>query len=153
MTNAIRKSAAVTLALAMLTVVSRAADVFVECESFAELGGWVVDAYSMRNMGSAYVMAHGCGRPVADAVGTVTVPAQGKYAVWARTRNWNAEWTKGAAGRFRIDINMNALSSTSSTSFLPTREPLSTPPRRRSLARISQSAASASHSTSDKGAK
>lgn len=32
-------------------------------------------------------------------------------SVWARTRNWNAEWTKGAAGRFRIDINMNALSS------------------------------------------
>ena len=84
---------------------AKGSDVFVECESFAELGGWVVDAYSMRNMGSAYVMAHGCGRPVADAVGTVTVPAQGKYAVWARTRNWNAEWTKGAAGRFKVKVN------------------------------------------------
>ena len=105
MTNAIRKSAAVTLALAMLTVVSRAADVFVECESFTELGGWVVDAYSMRGMGSAYVMAHGCGRPVADAVGSVSIPQKGLYSVWARTRNWNAEWTKGAAGLFKVKVN------------------------------------------------
>ena len=50
MMNAIRKSAAVTLAPAMLTIVSRAADVFVECESFGDLGGWVVDAYSMRSI-------------------------------------------------------------------------------------------------------
>ena len=68
---------------------SQNADVFVECESFGDLGGWVVDAYSIRAMGSAYVMAHGCGRPVADAVGEVSIPAKGTYAVWARTRNWN----------------------------------------------------------------
>ena len=31
-------------ALALVALQCRAADVFVECESFAELGGWVVDA-------------------------------------------------------------------------------------------------------------
>ena len=82
-----------------------AADAFVECESFTELGGWVVDAYSMRNMGSAYMMAHGCGRSVADAVGSVSIPQEGVYSVWARTRNWNAEWTKGAAGLFKVKVN------------------------------------------------
>ena len=87
-------------------------DVFVECESFRELGGWVVDAYSMRNIGSAYVMAHGCGRPVADAVGTLSVPSKGTYAVWARTRNWNAEWTKGAAGLFKVNVNGMELQET-----------------------------------------
>ena len=102
----------IAFAFALVAAQGRAAEVFVECESFAELGGWVVDAYSMRNMGSAYVMAHGCGRPVADAVGTVTVPAQGKYAVWARTRNWNAEWTKGAAGRFQVKVNGVELTET-----------------------------------------
>ena len=87
------------------TATLRGADVFVECESFDNLGGWVVDSYSMRSMGSAYVMAHGCGKPVADAVGTVSVPAKGTYTAWARTRNWNAEWTKGAAGRFKVKVN------------------------------------------------
>ena len=94
---------------------SQDADVFAECESFGDLGGWVVDAYSIRAMGSAYVMAHGCGRPVADAFVEVSIPAKGTYAVWARTRNWNAEWTKGAAGRFKVRVNGVALSETLGT--------------------------------------
>ena len=75
-----KKKIALNLASAMLAAASwcaSGADVFVECESFGELGGWVVDAYSMRNIGSAYVMAHGCGRPVADAVGRVSIPQEG----------------------------------------------------------------------------
>ena len=87
-------------------------DIFVECESFGDLGGWVVDAYSMRNMGSSYVMAHGYGRPVADAKGSVVVAKKGVYAVWAKTRNWNAEWTKGAAGQFKVKVNGSELSET-----------------------------------------
>ena len=95
----------VVAVIVFATATLRGADVFVECESFDNLGGWVVDSYSMRSMGSAYVMAHGCGKPVADAVGTVSVPAKGTYTAWARTRNWNAEWTKGAAGRFKVKVN------------------------------------------------
>ena len=82
---------------------------FVECESFRDLGGWVVDPHSMRQIGSSYVMAHGYGKPVRDAVTAATFSAAGRYAVWARTRNWNAVWTKGAAGRFQVVVDGTAL--------------------------------------------
>ena len=106
------------LVFAMLAAASwtaDGADVFVECESFGELGGWVVDSYSMRDMGSTYVMAHGCGTPVADAGGSVAVSQSGIYSVWARTRNWNAEWTKGAAGLFKVKVNGGELQETLGT--------------------------------------
>ena len=44
------------------------ANLFLEAESFAERGGWVIDCASMHKMGSAYLMAHGASVPVADAV-------------------------------------------------------------------------------------
>lgn len=81
-----------------------AASVLIECEAFESLGGWTVETQSMRQLGSSYVMAHGCGVPVADAVTNVKIPEAGEYALWARTRNWNAEWTGGAAGRFEVVI-------------------------------------------------
>lgn len=45
---------------------ARAEGVFVECESFAEKGGWVLDQQFMSEMGSSYLLAHGMGKPVAD---------------------------------------------------------------------------------------
>lgn len=54
-----------------LSLAANAATLYVECESFAELGGWVVDPHSMKALGSSYVMAHGIGKPVADAKTTV----------------------------------------------------------------------------------
>jgi len=92
-----------------------AATLFVECEGFDDLGGWKVDPHSMRQMGSSYVMAHGAGVPVRDAVTRVNVNEAGTYSVWARTRNWNAEWTKGAAGRFRVRVNGQLLPETLGT--------------------------------------
>ena len=41
---------------------------FVECETFTDYGGWVVDPHSMKRMGSSYLMAHGYGTPVRDAI-------------------------------------------------------------------------------------
>ena len=80
--------------------------VFVEAESFERLGGWTVETQSVRNMGSAYVMAHGLGVPVADAETTVEIPEAGEYEVWARTRNWVEEWRPGRhPGRFRVVVN------------------------------------------------
>jgi len=87
---------------------AKMASVYVECESFAERGGWVVDPHSTRAMGSAYLMAHGYGAPVADAAMTVRFAAGGRYAAWARTRDWSAEWREGrghAPGRFRIELS------------------------------------------------
>ena len=44
-----------------------AAEVLVEAEAFAERGGWVVDPQFMDQMGSPYLLAHGLGKPVANA--------------------------------------------------------------------------------------
>ena len=38
---------------------ARAEGVFVECESFADKGGWVLDQQFIDEMGSSYVLAHG----------------------------------------------------------------------------------------------
>ena len=51
--------------------------VFVEAESFATLGGWVIDQQFMDVMGSPYLLAHGIGRPVEDAVTKVDFAAAG----------------------------------------------------------------------------
>ena len=102
--------AAVLLCLAATGV--GAASFFVECESFDNLGGWVVDPHSMKALGSSYVMAHGVGKPVADAVTTVEVPSAGRYAVWAKTRDWSAEWREGrgtAPGRFKVLVDGEAI--------------------------------------------
>jgi hypothetical protein len=108
-------SASIFSLMIAASVAAAAETVYVECESFRELGGWTVDPHSSGKMGSAYIMAHGSGSPVADAVTEVEIPVSGKYSVWARTRNWNAEWTAlrkdcrnksaiPAAGRFRIAV-------------------------------------------------
>ena len=50
---------------------------FLEAESFRTLGGWVVDPSAMHRMGSAYLMAHGAGVPVADAETEFEITARG----------------------------------------------------------------------------
>lgn len=82
------------------------ANLFIEAESFKNLGGWVVDQQSMHIMGSSYVMAHGMGEPVADATTYVTLPESGKWYAYVRTRDWTAVWKRGsAAGIFKLKIN------------------------------------------------
>ena len=83
-----------------------AASVWLEAEAFDRLGGWVIDAQSMEQMGSAYVMAHGMGIPVPDAVTTCAIPESGRWTVWARTRDWTAVWKRGMpGGTFQVKIN------------------------------------------------
>lgn len=77
-----------------------------EAESFENVGGWSVETQSVRQMGSAYLMAHGMGVPVADAETTADIASPGMYTVWARTRNWIEEWASGKyPGRFEILVN------------------------------------------------
>lgn len=73
----------------------------IEAESFADLGGWVVDQQSMDVMGSPYVLAHGLGRPVANARTTCAIPP-GRWRLWVRTRDWVAPHGPGAF-RVRLD--------------------------------------------------
>ena len=82
-----------------------AATLFVECENFADRGGWTLDPSSTGEMGSSYLMAHGYGVAVKDAQTPFTVERAGRYSVCARTRNWAAQWTKGAPGIFRLAVD------------------------------------------------
>ncbi len=82
------------------------ARLFIEAESFSNLGGWVVDQQSMNIMGSSYVMAHGMGVPVPDATTWITLPEGGKWYAYARTRDWTAVWKRGTApGIFKIKVD------------------------------------------------
>jgi hypothetical protein len=87
--------------------------VLVEAESFRQRGGWVVDPQFMDQMGSPYLLAHGLGRPVADATTDLEFPATGSYRVWVRTKDWVAQWNApGAPGRFQLLVNGQALDAT-----------------------------------------
>jgi len=91
-------------------------DVWLEAESFETLGGWVIDQQSMDQMGSAYVMAHGMGVPVADAQTDCPIPESGQWTVWIRTRDWTAPWKRGKpGGTFKVLINGRELPETLGT--------------------------------------
>jgi hypothetical protein len=80
--------------------------VLVEAEGFKQHGGWVVDPQFMDLMGSPYLLAHGLGRPVADASTEVEFPAIGQYRVWVRTKDWVATWmAPGTPGQFQLLID------------------------------------------------
>lgn len=91
-------------------------DIWLEAESFDDLGGWVIDQQSMNQMGSAYIMAHGMGIPVRDAETVCVVPEPGQWTVWARTRDWTAPWKRGTPGGiFEVKINGRSLPQTLGT--------------------------------------
>ena len=88
----------------------KGAVILMEAESFAQRGGWVVDPQFMDIMGSPYLLAHGLGRPVADATTDMTSPSAGTYRVWVRTKDWVAPWgAPGAPGRFQVRVNGQAV--------------------------------------------
>ena len=80
---------------------SRAAEVLVEAEGFAERGGWVVDPQFMEQMGSPYLLAHGLGKPVANAKTETEFPSPGSYRLWVRTKDWVPSHHPG---RFKVVV-------------------------------------------------
>ena len=111
----LKTSPGAALALALSACVSSAAPaptLLVEAESFQDAGGWVLDAQFMDQMGSPYLLAHGLGVPVKDAVTSVRFPSQGTYRVWVRTKDWVAVWkAQGAPGRFRVLLDGQPLAA------------------------------------------
>jgi hypothetical protein len=99
--------------------------VWIEAESFSDSGGWLVDQQSMDQMGSPYMLAHGLGHPVNDAVTTVSFKKSGEYRVWVRTRDWVAPWKTadtppemkavGCPGKFQLIVNGRAVPTTFGT--------------------------------------
>ncbi len=87
-------------------------NIFIESESFREKGGWVVDTQSMEAIHSAYLMAHGMGIPVEDAVTDIDVTEDAEYCVWVLTRDWTAVWNvEESAGKFQLLIDGRPLSN------------------------------------------
>lgn len=98
----------VAASLAMLMCGNaNAAGLIIETETFADKGGWVVDAQFMDVMDSPYLLAHGLGMPVADASTTVLLPESGRWHVFARTYNWTSPWhgAEDGAGAFRVAVD------------------------------------------------
>ena len=96
----------VGVALLMALTSALAETVVLECEQFAERGGWSVDSQFIDEMGSSYLLAHGLGKPVADASTTFEIQKAGKYNVFARTKNWTAKWSEAkGGGRFQVLVD------------------------------------------------
>jgi len=84
--------------------------ILVEAESFEQKGGWVVDQQFMDEMGSPYLLAHGLGVKVENAITSIAVKKAGKYRIWVRTKDWVAPFNaSGAPGKFQLIINGTAL--------------------------------------------
>jgi len=84
--------------------------IWIEAESFITKGGWVTDTQSMEMIHSAYLMAHGMGIPVEDAVTEFSVAESSHYFVWVLTRDWTAVWNvKDSAGKFKLKIDSTEL--------------------------------------------
>ena len=82
-----------------------AAAVLVEAEAFQQKGGWVIDTQFVDLMGSPFLLAHGMGVPVADAVTSVTLPSAGTWRLWVRTRDWTPDFAGVKPGRFQVALN------------------------------------------------
>jgi hypothetical protein len=82
------------------------AGILVEAEAFDEFGGWVLDSQFDSQMGSPYLLAHGLGKPVADATTVIAVPDAGRYHVWVRATDWVPQHHPG---RFTLTINGTTL--------------------------------------------
>ena len=84
--------------------------ILIETEGFDNYGGWVLDSQFMDQMGSPYLMAHGLGEPVADAVTRIKIHTAGNYKVFARTIDWAKPFNATESpGRFRLIIDGNPL--------------------------------------------
>lgn len=86
--------------------------VLIEAESFDNFGGWVLDSQFETQMGSPYLLAHGLGRPVADAVTRVSIAEAGIYRIWVRAKDWvpahhPGRFALSVAGK-RIDAEFGA---------------------------------------------
>jgi hypothetical protein len=93
-------------ALCLLATGVLAETVWIEAEALDNRGGWFTDTQPTLSVGSPYLMAHGLGKPVADATGTVGIAKAGRYRAWVRTRDWVAPWgAAGQPGRFELHVN------------------------------------------------
>jgi hypothetical protein len=68
-------------------------------------GRWSNDSQHVDLMGAPYLLATGCGEPVADAVGQVAIPEAGSYRLWVRCRDW---YPSDSPGQFKVSVGGEA---------------------------------------------
>ena len=79
---------------------------FLDAETFDDLGGWTIDTQSYESYSFAYIIAHGIGKKVADARHDIVIEKSSRYRAFVHTRNWSGVWKRGtAAGMFRLKLN------------------------------------------------
>lgn len=104
--RATRYLALALLVAAWLAKPLAAANIWIEAESFEQKGGWQVDQQMIEGMGSPYLIAHGLGTPVKDALTNVRIDTAATYNVFVRTYNWTAPWHAATGpGGFKVAIN------------------------------------------------
>ena len=104
--RATRFLALALLVAAWLAKPLAAANIWIEAESFEQKGGWLVDQQMIEGMGSPYLIAHGLGTPVKDALTNVRIDTAATYNVYVRTYNWTAPWNAATGpGGFKVAIN------------------------------------------------
>lgn len=88
--------------------------VLVETAYFSTLGGWKLDTQFENYLGFSYLLAHGLGKPVEDAVAKIQFPSAGRYHAWILTKDWcPGDWE--APGRFKVKLNGSPLGETFGT--------------------------------------
>ena len=104
--RATRYLALALLVAAWLAKPLAAANIWIEAESFEQKGGWQVDQQMIEGMGSPYLIAHGLGTPVKDALTNVRIDTAATYNVYVRTYNWTAPGHAATGpGGFKVAIN------------------------------------------------
>ena len=104
--RATRFLALALLVAAWLAKPLAAANIWIEAESFEQKGGWQADQQMIEGMGSPYLIAHGLGTPVKDALTNVRIDTAATYNVYVRTYNWTAPWHAATGpGGFKVAIN------------------------------------------------
>jgi hypothetical protein len=96
------KPLAAVLMLFLIAPCVSASEVLVEAEGFTNAGGWLLDPQFLDAMGSPYLLAHGLGKPVANATTQVEFPETGAYRLWVRTKDWVPSHHPG---RFQVLID------------------------------------------------
>jgi len=74
---------------------------WLEAEEFSDYGTWVIDTQFVGKMGSAYLLGAGVTGCCANATTKLSVPRNGKWRAWVRTRDWIPEYHPG---RFAVEI-------------------------------------------------
>ncbi|MEY3897786.1 MAG: hypothetical protein RLZZ214_3307 [Verrucomicrobiota bacterium] len=92
---------------------AQADTLLVEAEQFADKGGWEVDTQFIESMGSPYLIAHGLGKPVADASASAEIKGAGSYRIWVRTLDWSKRLGRpSGAGAFELLVNGKKIGAT-----------------------------------------